>query len=176
MTRMRIALPAVAVAVIAAACGGGASSSTSSAPAASPGKTITISTRQLPNVGSVLVDARGMSLYQSDQEAGGKVLCTGSCTKLWIPLEAPSGGGPVAAAGLKGKVGVVDRPDGVTQVTFEGVPLYTFFQDSAPGDVNGNGQSDSFGGTNFTWKAATAGAPAKMNDNGNSGSNSGYGY
>ena len=60
---------------------------------------------------------------------------------------------------VQGKLSVVDRPDGTSQVTFNGMPLYSFVQDS-PGQVTGDGVSDSFGGTDFTWTVASTGTSA----------------
>jgi len=40
------------------------------------------------------------------------------------------------------------------QVTYDGKPLYTFTLDSQPGELTGNGVTDQFGGTQFTWHAA----------------------
>jgi hypothetical protein len=51
-------------------------------------------------------------------------------------------------------VATVDRPDGSQQVTLDGAPLYTFTQEG-PGEVTGDGASDSFGGEDFTWHAVT---------------------
>lgn len=67
----------------------------------------------------------------------------------------------------------VSRPDGSTQVEFNGGPLYTFSFDHAAGDAKGENTKDSFAGTAFTWHSATtSGAVAP-----NSGqSNPGYGY
>jgi hypothetical protein len=61
-------------------------------------------------------------------------------------------------------------------VTFDGKPLYSFVQDS-PGKVTGNGFSDSFGGTNFTWTAATAGgAPSNSGGTTTTSGSNGGGY
>jgi predicted lipoprotein with Yx(FWY)xxD motif len=55
------------------------------------------------------------------------------------------------------KLGTIERPDGRTQVTFKGRPLYSFSGDSKAGDVNGEGIKDV-----GTWHAAvTAKAPPK---------------
>ena len=40
-------------------------------------------------------------------------------------------------------------------MTLAGRPLYTFSFDHAAGQVNGDGQQDSFDGTDFTWHLAT---------------------
>jgi hypothetical protein len=55
-------------------------------------------------------------------------------------------------AGSGGRFGVVRRRDGTTQLTAGARPLYTFVEDS-PGQVNGNGFQDQFGGRHFTWHA-----------------------
>ena len=63
-----------------------------------------------------------------------------------------SDGEPTGGDGLT--LGVVTRPDGTRQVTFDGRPLYRFAEDSA-GTVTGNGASDAFGEQEFTWHVAT---------------------
>jgi predicted lipoprotein with Yx(FWY)xxD motif len=42
-----------------------------------------------------------------------------------------------AGDGLTGVVGTIARPDGSTQVTYDGRPLYYFAKDTAAGDVKG---------------------------------------
>jgi predicted lipoprotein with Yx(FWY)xxD motif len=105
-------------------------------------------------VGSVLVDQSGKALYTPNQEASGKIVCDGSCTAFWKPLQA-GGGKPTGA----GKLGVIKRPDGTMQVTSNGKPLYTFSEDS-PGKATGNGFSDDFGGHHFIWHVVTSGGKA----------------
>jgi predicted lipoprotein with Yx(FWY)xxD motif len=46
----------------------------------------------------------------------------------------------------------IKRPDGKTQVTYKGRPLYTFTQDTKPGDIKGNGFKDV-----GVWHPATPG-------------------
>ena len=86
-------------------------------------------------------------------EAGGKILCDGACNAFWMPLTLRSGL-PTAPAGA-GKLGVTKRPDGTTQITANGKPLYTFSEDS-PGKATGNGFQDQFAGHSFTWNAVLA--------------------
>jgi predicted lipoprotein with Yx(FWY)xxD motif len=119
-------------------------------------------------VGKVLVNAKGFALYSPVQEKSGTIRCTGSCTSIWVPLIAK--GKPSAAAGLQ--LGTVMRPDGKTQVTFKGKPLYLFAEDSSPKSVTGNGVSDSFGGKSFTWHVAS---PGKTTSTVSSGGGGGYG-
>jgi predicted lipoprotein with Yx(FWY)xxD motif len=175
LVTLGMALPA---ALAIAACGGGGSSGTSSA-AGSGTSSTTVSVRQLPNLGSVLVDDAGKALYSSNLEASGKVVCdTTACNAFWKPLTLSSGK-PTASAGA-GKLGVITRPDGSKQVTVNGKPLYTFSEDSA-GKATGNGFTDDFGGHHFTWNVVrVGGTTGSAGASGSGGSapttSGGYGY
>jgi predicted lipoprotein with Yx(FWY)xxD motif len=152
----RAVLPTLAIGVLAlAGCGsnGDSQSSAQSGTAPDSGKVVAVT-----DAGgrSVLVDADGKALYVSDQEQGGKVLCTsGACGAIWTPLTVSSKGSLDAPPPLGKKLGTLARPDGSTQVTLQGRPLYTFSFDHSAGDVNGDGTKDSFDGTDFTWHVAT---------------------
>jgi predicted lipoprotein with Yx(FWY)xxD motif len=183
-----ISLPVLAVGL--AACGSSSNSSSSNAASATPAQTSTgsnlVSTKSVSGVGTVLVDSNGDVLYTNNQDSGSKIACTGSCTSIWPPLMAPSSGQSTSSdSSVQAKLSVVNG-----QVALSGMPLYTFVQDS-PGQATGNGVMDSFGGTSFTWTAATTGgAPASSGSNsagstssaststGSSGggSSGGYGY
>jgi predicted lipoprotein with Yx(FWY)xxD motif len=160
--RLRFAggLAAVAAAGLVAGCAS-ASSASPAAPAAGGGGStqangagVTISTRVVSGVGTVLTDQSGKTLYTPQQEAGGVIKCTGSCVGFWFPVTVGSGAAPHASAAVTGTLSSVQRPDGTRQLTYNGDPLYTFKLDSAPGQVHGNDFSDSFGGQSFTWHAA----------------------
>jgi predicted lipoprotein with Yx(FWY)xxD motif len=43
----------------------------------------------------------------------------------------------VAPEGATGEFGVITRDDGTQQLTYNGLPLYRFVNDTAPGDVAG---------------------------------------
>jgi predicted lipoprotein with Yx(FWY)xxD motif len=160
-----LAAAAIGMLVIA----GCASSSTSSSPAATQaaaggsGARTTVEVGTVSGTGTVLVDGQGRTLYLDDQEnQAGKILCSSSdCTAIWMPLLVPAGQTPTAPATVTGKLATIARPGGKTQVTLNGAPLYTFLLDHGAGKANGDGQSDSFDGTSFTWHAVTpAGAAA----------------
>jgi predicted lipoprotein with Yx(FWY)xxD motif len=142
----------IAIAIAATGCGGGGKGSSS--PSAS-GSTAgaTISAKQVGRMGNVLVDSDGMALYANDQETGGMVLCDGACLSFWTPLTVS--GGTRKGNSLIGKLGVVKRPGGDSQVTYNGKLLYTFYEDS-PGQVGGDGFDDAFGGRQFTWHVVHA--------------------
>jgi predicted lipoprotein with Yx(FWY)xxD motif len=165
---------AAAVLLALAACGGGSDSSAGGSTSSSGA---TVSSQMVDGVGRVLVDSQGAALYAADQEADGTVVCTGSCTSIWEPLTV-SDGTPTAGDGLDGELGVMTRPDGSRQVTFDGRLLYTFAEDGDAGTVTGNGVADSFDGKAFTWHVATPTGISTSNANSSSSSDddSGYGY
>lgn len=175
-------LTIAAVALVAiglAACGSSSNSSDSASAAANTtaSGSDTISTKPISGVGTVLVDAKGNALYTNNQDSGMNVACTGSCTAIWVPLMAPSSGQPTSSdQAVQAKLGMV-KSNGGSQVTFGGKPLYSFVQDS-PGQVTGNGFTDNFGGTSFTWTVASTGqASSSANGtNTSSGSSSGGAY
>ena len=175
-----------AVAVVAiglAACGGSSNSDNSNASAATTGGGgQTVSTKSVSGVGTVLVDSSGQALYTNNRDSGMNVACTGSCNAIWVPLMAPSGGQPTSSdQAVQSKLGMV-KSSGGGQVTFGGKPLYTFAQD-ASGQVTGNGVTDNFGGTSFTWTVASTGQVAAGSNStstssgsSSSGGGGGYGY
>lgn len=100
-------------------------------------------------LGAVLVNAQGRTLYYFVPERGGRIVCTGSCTGVWPPLFTASMA-PTAGAALPGQLGVIARPGG-EQVTYNHWPLYTFGGDTGPDQTNGQGVF-GFGGK---WFVAT---------------------
>jgi predicted lipoprotein with Yx(FWY)xxD motif len=169
MIKGSIVAIAVGFALFAAAC---SSATTTSAPAAG-GANDTVSVQQVPGVGTIYTDANGMALYTPSQEATGTISCVGACTTVWIPLAAPSSGSATEAPGVSGTLGSISRPDGISQVTLDGAPLYRFYQDTAAGTASGNGISDSFGGADFTWHVAGPQGTTAANTNSN-GNGPGY--
>jgi predicted lipoprotein with Yx(FWY)xxD motif len=96
----------------------------------------------------ILTNLKGRTLYALSVEVKGKFICTGACLGTWHPLVVPKAVTPVGPTHL----GKVKRPDGRTQVTFKGRPLYTFAGDTKAGDANGEGFKDV-----GTWHAASLG-------------------
>ena len=84
-----------------------------------------------------LVDSRGFSLYvfANDTAGSGASACNGGCASAWPPLTADHT--LTAGPGLTGELGTLTRDDGTVQVTYDGLPLYFFANDQAPGDTNG---------------------------------------
>ena len=90
--------------------------------------------------GLVLARADRQALYywQVEKKAGGKVRCTGACAALWPPLIVRSRTAvPAHLTGIKGTFGVIRRPGGKLQVTYNRLPLYTYVHEG-PGVVRCN--------------------------------------
>jgi predicted lipoprotein with Yx(FWY)xxD motif len=88
-------------------------------------------------LGTVLVDAEGLTLYGLTDDTDGVSTCDGACAEAWPPLTVD---GPDLPAGLdSGLYSVVERSDGTFQLVAGEWPLYRFAGDAAPGDTNGQG-------------------------------------
>ena len=102
----------------------------------------TVQVRSHPDLGEVLVDSEGRTLYMfaSDTRGEGASTCSGGCANAWPPLtvEETATAGEGVTAGLT----TFEREDGSTQVAADGWPLYYFASDENPGDANGQGAND----------------------------------
>lgn len=161
-----------AVAVLAAACGSSSSgtpSSTGTTPNGGSGsQTISLKTANT-SLGVVVTDSRGFTLYWYAPDSSTTAKCTGACASTWPSLA----GHPQAASGvsLTGALGTVVRPDGSTQATYAGHPLYLYVLDTGPGQTHGEG----VGGVWRAVLASAGGAPAPSPSASSSGGG-GYGY
>jgi predicted lipoprotein with Yx(FWY)xxD motif len=96
---------------------------------------------------TILTTTNGHTLYSLSVEKRGKFICTKSsgCTALWHPLKVAAGVKPKGPV----KLGTIKRPEGGVQVTYRGLPLYTFIEDKRAGQLEGEGVKDV-----GTWHAA----------------------
>jgi predicted lipoprotein with Yx(FWY)xxD motif len=93
------------------------------------------------DLGTILVDGAGMTLYLFEKDTGGMSSCVGACAEAWPPLL--TGDAATAGSGVKASLlGTTKRPDGKTQVTYHGWPLYYYDDDKAPGDMKGQDSKD----------------------------------
>jgi predicted lipoprotein with Yx(FWY)xxD motif len=89
-------------------------------------------------LGRILVDGKGITLYDFVQDKGTKSSCYGACAALWPPLTTT--GKPVAGRGVRASLlGTTKRKDGRLEVTYKGHPLYYFVSDRKPGQTTGQG-------------------------------------
>jgi predicted lipoprotein with Yx(FWY)xxD motif len=144
----RTSIPLLLVLALVGACADGASTTTAGATAtteaaaatttaaAATAEAIAVSSTDL---GDILVDGEGRTLYLFNPDAQGDPTCYDECADAWPALvEEVSAGDGVDASLL----GSATRTDGAIQVTYNGWPLYYFSGDVAPGDTNGQGLND----------------------------------
>ncbi|GAA4024476.1 hypothetical protein GCM10023063_48400 [Arthrobacter methylotrophus] len=159
-------LGVLALAIALAACGGSPGASSTSSSAASPSPTASspaASSSSAPSptamspapsssasaaydletatssAGQIVVAANGMSVYvfTKDVKDSGKSACTGGCAASWPAVTTTSS--KPAAEDVTGTLGTIPTADGKMQITLNGMPLYFFGQDKAPGDIKGQG-------------------------------------
>jgi len=152
----RMVAPTVAAAILLAACGTGSKAYGGGGTGSGAS---TVATRSVPGLGGVLASRAGFTLYHLTTEVNGSIQCTGGCASTWPPLLAPGGKAPAPPAGVTGTFATVKRPDGAVQVTFDGMPLYTYSGDSGPQQANGQG----IGGVWFAVTSAAQGASGSPN-------------
>jgi predicted lipoprotein with Yx(FWY)xxD motif len=174
--RRHLIVASLAAAVLAlTACASSSSSSSSSAatpsgtPAAGASSSSSGSTLMVRTIGStqVLTNSAGLTLYWFVPDTSTTSNCTGSCATYWPPVKGPA----TAGSGVTGTLGVITRPDGTMQATYDGHPLYTYAADSAPGQNKGNGLNVSGG---VWWEMTVSGATPSADAT--TSSHSGYGY
>jgi len=159
-----VALPLAVVAL--AGCGGNASHAL---PTTTDGRPATVGVASTA-LGDVLVDRRGRTLYLFTGDSGATSACTYACAVNWPPLRVR--GTPLVGSGAKpSDIGRTARPNGISQLTYNGHPLYTFVNDKQPGDTNGEG-INAFGGSWFAVSpaGATVAPPAQPQGGGGYGS------
>jgi predicted lipoprotein with Yx(FWY)xxD motif len=104
-------------------------------------------------LGRILVDSKGITLYDFVKDKGTTSACYGACAALWPPLI--SKGKPIAGTGVRASLlGTTKRKDGKLEVTYNGHPLYYFVTDHKPGQTTGQGVNQ-FGGP--WWVLSPAG-------------------
>jgi predicted lipoprotein with Yx(FWY)xxD motif len=164
------ALPLLAA--VAAGCGGGSATASSSPPTTAGGQPATLGVSET-GIGQVLVNSQGRTLYLFKADQGTKSACTGACAGAWPPLIVK--GKPASGTGINASlVGTATRPEGTTQVTYNGHPLYLFAQDRKAGETNGQGVS-AFGAAWFALNSSGNQVSAKPSS-GSSTGGGGLGY
>ena len=104
-------------------------------------------------LGRILVDSKGLTLYDFPPDKGTTSVCYGACAALWPPLLTK--GKPTAGPGVRASLlGTTKRKDGKLEVTYNGHPLYYFVSDRKRGQTTGQGVNQ-FGGP--WWVISPAG-------------------
>jgi len=111
-----------------------------SAPKLLSGPSDEITVGPVAGLGNVLVDGRGLTVYMFEADHRGRPsTCVDLCAVGWPPLTlTPGTAAPIAGRGVvAGLLGTAPRADGTTQLTYDGWPLYTWPQDTHPGQATG---------------------------------------
>ena len=94
-----------------------------------------VNVRTTGDLGDILVDARGMTLYMYTKDQPSTSNCYDQCAAAWPPLLTDTD--PTGPEGLAPGLGTTTRTDGALQVTYNGMPLYYWVSDQKPGDTTG---------------------------------------
>jgi predicted lipoprotein with Yx(FWY)xxD motif len=86
------------------------------------------------DLGSILVDAEGFTLYVFTNDVGGESSCYDSCEATWPVVPGDTAIGSDLDAAM---FGTTARTDGTEQLTVNGQPLYRYAPDTSPGETNG---------------------------------------
>jgi predicted lipoprotein with Yx(FWY)xxD motif len=173
-------IPALAASGMLAACGSSYNKPAATAASGQPAKAsggqsgATVKTARSAALGAtVLANSQGMTLYHLSAEQNGRFICTSSsCVGIWHPLTVTNGSTPSGT----GSLGTVRRPDGSEQVTYKGMPLYTFAQDAGEGQAKGQGIKDVGTWSAVTVSSSSASTPATTTSTSSSSEGGGYRY
>jgi predicted lipoprotein with Yx(FWY)xxD motif len=150
-TSIKLAAALLAVAALISACSSAAVATavptqaapavTQAAPAAPAAGAATVMAKTIGSQTILVAGSNGMTVYTftSDTAGSGKSACSGGCLTKWPALTVAAGATATADTGVTGQLGTITRADdGSLQVTYNGLPLYFFQNDKAPGDTNGS--------------------------------------
>ena len=110
-------------------------------------------------LGEIVVDADGMTVYVFDKDTAGtdSSACTDDCAKLWPPVTTTAE--PIQIVDVPGTVGTITSAKGDTQLTLNGLPLYTYRPDARQGDMTGQGVDHEWWAVRPSGEKITAPAP-----------------
>ena len=159
---MRLSIVTAAFVVFVVACGGGetdaaptsaveepsmATAVATSLPSPSfiaptpPADAVTVQVAEHDDLGAILVDESGRTLYLRTEDERNQSNCAGDCAKAWPPLV--TSGEALAGEGVTVQVlKTITRDDGSDQVTYNGWPLYYFAGDETTGEAKGQNAGD----------------------------------
>jgi predicted lipoprotein with Yx(FWY)xxD motif len=89
-------------------------------------------------LGQLLADANGRTLYGFTKDADGSPTCVDGCANAWPPVVVDESL-DLSSLPASASFSIVDRPDGSKQLKAGKWPLYYFSGDTAAGEANGQG-------------------------------------
>ncbi|QKG23247.1 COG4315 family predicted lipoprotein [Actinomadura verrucosospora] len=102
-----------------------------------PGR-LRLTSATVPELGQVLVDGKGRTLYLFAADPPNRSTCFGACASIWPPVTTQ--GRPGTSGGVQpGLLTTVARSDGPRQIVYAGHPLYYYQADTGSGEAQGQG-------------------------------------
>lgn len=123
--------------------GGSGGGSGSGEPALRAPEGVYLQANSTAQLGTVVIDGVGFTLYRSDQDRANPPTstCEGACAQTWRPVPFAE---PVVLEGVpEDLVGHITRPDGTEQVTIGGWPVYTLAGEQT-GATTGHGRDGAW--------------------------------
>jgi predicted lipoprotein with Yx(FWY)xxD motif len=161
--KLSTGIAVVALATVVAGCGSSKSSGGGGTATVAPAKDVAASSLQTQStkIGTVLVNSKGLTIYELVGDTAANQTCNASCQVFWPPVT--SGG---------------------SLLVVNGHPAFTFSMDKAAGQVHGQGSKDTWGtwlalnasGNPITGSATPPVATTPTASSTSSGSGGGYGY
>jgi predicted lipoprotein with Yx(FWY)xxD motif len=105
-----------------------------------PPATVVVSSNE--ELGDFLVARNGFTVYTFANDEAGVSNCADECAENWPPVTVGANIRLVGGEGVSGELATIERADASLQVTYNGMPLYYFAKDAAPGDATGEGAGD----------------------------------
>lgn len=134
----KVLLLGIAAAAVGGLATGAATATVTTKTGAAKARVVTISTRKLPKLGTILVNAKGLTLYMFVPDRRKRVTCVHTCAAIWPPVKLPKGGKIRTTGRAKASLLGNDRdPTGGRVVTYNKWPLYTYLSDKRPGQATG---------------------------------------
>jgi predicted lipoprotein with Yx(FWY)xxD motif len=125
---------ALGLGVVLSGCVGGSVTTLSTPPTTN--ESFTLSVQHSPE-GLILATGTGFTLYDFLPDKPNHSACLNvGCVYQWPPLLV-KGSIQVGPGVNRALLGRVTRPDGYSQLTYNGHPLYTYILDTKPGSVTG---------------------------------------
>lgn len=110
---------------------------------------VVITTTESEEYGKFLTDAEGRPVYileAEDQAQGADAsACEGECAQVWPPVLAEGDTPQAQGEADAGMLSMTERPDGTSQVTYDGKPLYYYEKDEGQAAPTGQDVHDEWG-------------------------------
>ncbi|MET8757410.1 hypothetical protein [Lentzea sp. NPDC004782] len=99
---------------------------------------VALNVTEIDDLGPVVTDVRGFTLYRFDGDKPNESTCDGECAATWPPATVADENFAVTGVD-RALVGSFVRKDGSRQLTVGGMPQYRFSKDAKPGETKGQG-------------------------------------